>query len=178
MGTDSQARAGFEAIPRGQAVARQLARRITEGMTPEDLLPPARDLVQMRDAMRRLQLMGQLEPRQGIGTLVTDPAAAHRIRLLQRGWSSRERSKSSGWVEPARQRRPARRSRGRSELSIERDSEKTRVLFPLRDVFLCWLRRVDGHGKSFANCKDTARERRENLRSGDCSAGSDLDLTL
>ncbi len=81
------ARARFEAIPRSkvyQEVARQLQRHITEKLKPGDLLPPERELVRMlgvgrssvRDAIRSLELMGLLEPRQGIGTVVCDPAAA------------------------------------------------------------------------------------------------------
>jgi GntR family transcriptional regulator, transcriptional repressor for pyruvate dehydrogenase complex len=86
IGTESSARVGFEAIPRNkvyQEVAKQLERRITEELKPGDLLPPERELVRMlgvsrssvRDAIRTLQLMGLLEPRQGIGTVVCSPAA-------------------------------------------------------------------------------------------------------
>jgi len=77
-------RVEFETIPRSkvyQEVARQLERRITEEMKPGDLLPPERELVHMlgvsrssiRDAIRSLELMGLLEPRQGVGTVVRDP---------------------------------------------------------------------------------------------------------
>ncbi|MFY9843204.1 MAG: FadR/GntR family transcriptional regulator [Terriglobales bacterium] len=82
--TESSASAGFEAIPRSkvyQEVARQLERRITEEMKPGDRLPPERQLVRMlgvsrgsvRDAIRTLEMMGLLEPRQGVGTVVCDP---------------------------------------------------------------------------------------------------------
>jgi GntR family transcriptional regulator, transcriptional repressor for pyruvate dehydrogenase complex len=84
--TESPARVGFEAIPRNkvyQEVAKQLERRITEELKPGDLLPPERELVHMlgvsrgsvRDAIRSLELMGLLEPRQGIGTVVCGPGA-------------------------------------------------------------------------------------------------------
>jgi GntR family transcriptional repressor for pyruvate dehydrogenase complex len=64
---------GFEAISRSkvyQEVAKQLERRITEDLTPGDLLPPERELAQLlgvsrgsvRDAIRSLELMGLLEP--------------------------------------------------------------------------------------------------------------------
>jgi GntR family transcriptional repressor for pyruvate dehydrogenase complex len=64
-----------------QEVARQLERRIAAELKPGDRLPPERELVQMlgvsrgsvRDAIRSLELMGLLEPRQGIGTVVRDP---------------------------------------------------------------------------------------------------------
>ncbi|MGO9124878.1 MAG: FadR/GntR family transcriptional regulator [Terriglobales bacterium] len=87
MSTHPPARVELEAIPRSKVyreVARQLERRIAEQMKPGDLLPPERELVQMlgvsrssvRDAIRSLELMGLLEPRQGIGTVVCSPAAA------------------------------------------------------------------------------------------------------
>jgi len=87
IGTETPARVGFEAIPRNkvyQEVAKQLERHITEELKPGDLLPPERQLVQMlgvsrgsvRDAIRSLELMGLLEPRQGIGTVVRERAAA------------------------------------------------------------------------------------------------------
>ncbi len=87
IATTSERRAGFDAIPRNkvyQEVAKQLERRITEELKPGDLLPPERELVRMlgvsrgsvRDAIRSLELMGLLEPRHGIGTVVCSPAAA------------------------------------------------------------------------------------------------------
>jgi GntR family transcriptional regulator, transcriptional repressor for pyruvate dehydrogenase complex len=94
IGTESSPRAGFEAIPRNkvyQEVARQLERRITEDLKPGDLLPPERELVQMlgvsrgsvRDAIRSLELMGLLEPRQGVGTVVCNPSGAGATPLAQ-----------------------------------------------------------------------------------------------
>jgi GntR family transcriptional repressor for pyruvate dehydrogenase complex len=85
--TESPTRVEFETIPRNkvyQEVAKQLEWRIHEHLKPGDLLPPERELVQMlgvsrgsvRDAIRSLETMGLLEPRQGIGTVVCDPAAA------------------------------------------------------------------------------------------------------
>jgi GntR family transcriptional regulator, transcriptional repressor for pyruvate dehydrogenase complex len=84
--TEAPAKVGFEAISRNkvyQEVAKQLERRITEELKPGDLLPPERELVQMlgvsrgsvRDAIRSLELMGLLEPRQGVGTVVCRPGA-------------------------------------------------------------------------------------------------------
>ena len=86
LGTASLTKTGFEAIPRNkvyQEVARQLERRIVEELKPGDLLPPERELVRtmgvsrdsVRNAIRTLELMGLLEPRQGIGTVVCSPAA-------------------------------------------------------------------------------------------------------
>ena len=84
--THATARVGFEAIPRNkiyQAVARQLERHISEELKPGDLLPSERHLVEMlrvsrgsvRDAIRSLEMMGLLEPRQGVGTVVCKPEA-------------------------------------------------------------------------------------------------------
>ncbi len=85
--TESFPQIDFEAISRNkiyQEVAKQLERHIAEGLKPGDLLPSERELVQMlgvsrtsvRDAIRSLELVGLLEPRQGIGTVVCDPSAA------------------------------------------------------------------------------------------------------
>ena len=84
MPATESARVEFKAIPRNkvyQQVAKRLERRIAEELKPGDLLPPERELVRMlgvsrssvRDAIRTLELMGLLEPRQGIGTVVCNP---------------------------------------------------------------------------------------------------------
>lgn len=65
-----------------EQVARRLEQLIAKQFKPGDKLPPERRLVEMfqvsrgsiRDAMRRLELMGLVEPRQGAGTVVRDPA--------------------------------------------------------------------------------------------------------
>jgi len=64
-------------------VARQLQDHIVQELKPGDMLPPERELVQrfgvsrssIRDAIRRLEAVGLLEPRQGIGTVVRDGAS-------------------------------------------------------------------------------------------------------
>ena len=86
MGTVNAAKIEFETIRRSKVyeqVARQLQQRIIDELKPGDLLPPERELVQMlgvsrssvRDAIRSLELVGLLEPRQGIGTVVREPSA-------------------------------------------------------------------------------------------------------
>ena len=80
----AQATVEFETIPRNkvyQEVARQLERHIAQDLKPGELLPPERQLAQMlgvsrgsvRDAIRSLELMGLLEPHQGVGTVVCNP---------------------------------------------------------------------------------------------------------
>jgi len=66
-----------------EAVAEQIQRRIVEDLEPGDALPPERELVRMfgvsrssiRDAIRKLELLGLVEPRQGAGTVVREPSA-------------------------------------------------------------------------------------------------------
>jgi len=76
----------LEAIPRSRvykAVAQQLQERILTKLTPGDTLPSERELVQMlgvsrssiREAVHSLELIGLLEARQGVGTVVRDPSA-------------------------------------------------------------------------------------------------------
>src|SRR6267154_1233361 len=75
---------GFETVRkvrRYEQVAEQIRRMISDGaLKPGDLLPPERELAaklgvgrsSIRDAVRTLEVMGILEPRQGHGTVVRD----------------------------------------------------------------------------------------------------------
>ena len=76
----------LEAIPRNRVytkVADQLQTHIIDELKPGDMLPPERELVRMfgvsrstiRDAIRRLEVVGLLEPRQGVGTVVCEISA-------------------------------------------------------------------------------------------------------
>lgn len=64
-------------------VAKQLQSRIINQLKPGDMLPPERELVKrfrvsrssIRDAIRSLEALGLLEPRQGVGTVVCDALA-------------------------------------------------------------------------------------------------------
>lgn len=86
MTTSAPFKPAWEAIPRDRVytkVAEQLQAHIVNELKPGDMLPPERELVQMfgvsrssiRDAIRRLEAVGLLEPRQGIGTVVRDISA-------------------------------------------------------------------------------------------------------
>ncbi len=79
-------KSALEPIPRNHVytkVAQQLQAHIIDDLKPGDMLPPERELVRMfgvsrssiRDAIRRLETVGLLEPRQGIGTVVRDLSA-------------------------------------------------------------------------------------------------------
>jgi GntR family transcriptional repressor for pyruvate dehydrogenase complex len=89
------AKAEFEAVRRRtkvyEQVAQQLQRMIRDGLVkPGEKLPPERELAEMlqvsrgslRDAIRTLELMGLVEPRQGEGTVVCDPSAKSLINPL------------------------------------------------------------------------------------------------
>ena len=71
----------FEAVRRDkvyEGVAKQIERLILKKLQPGDKLPSERDLAEslgvsrssIRDAIRSLELMGMVEPRQGAGTIV------------------------------------------------------------------------------------------------------------
>lgn len=73
----------FEAIRRNKVyeeVARQIERLILKKLKPGDKLPSERELAEMlqvsrssiRDAIRGLELIGLVEPRQGAGTIVKE----------------------------------------------------------------------------------------------------------
>lgn len=76
----------FETIRRNKVyeeVARQLEQFIADRMKPGDMLPSERELAEkfgvsrssIRDAIRRLELVGMVEPRQGSGTIVREVSA-------------------------------------------------------------------------------------------------------
>ena len=77
---------GFESIRRNKVyeeVARQLERMILKKLHPGDKLPSERELAEtlgvsrssIRDAIRSLELIGLVEPRQGSGTVVREISA-------------------------------------------------------------------------------------------------------
>jgi GntR family transcriptional repressor for pyruvate dehydrogenase complex len=77
----------FEIIRRQkiyEAVAEQIERLILRKLKPGDKLPSERELAEMlqvsrssiRDAIRSLELLGLVEPRQGAGTIVCEPVDA------------------------------------------------------------------------------------------------------
>lgn len=76
----------FAAVRRNKVyedVARQIERLILKKLKPGDKLPSERELAEMlsvsrssiRDAIRSLELMGMVEPRQGAGTIVCEITA-------------------------------------------------------------------------------------------------------
>jgi len=112
------------AIPRHRVytkVAEQLQNHIVDHLKPGDMLPPERELVRMfgvsrssiRDAIRRLDTVGLLEPRQGVGTVVRDVSADALVTpvttaLLQKRKVIHELLDVRMTIEPALARRAAR----------------------------------------------------------------------
>jgi GntR family transcriptional regulator, transcriptional repressor for pyruvate dehydrogenase complex len=79
-------RSDFEAIRRNKVyeeVAKQIERLILTKLQPGDKLPSERELAELlavsrssiRDAIRSLELLGMVEPRQGAGTVVREISA-------------------------------------------------------------------------------------------------------
>jgi GntR family transcriptional regulator, transcriptional repressor for pyruvate dehydrogenase complex len=79
------AKSDFEVIRKGKVyeeVAKQIERLILKKLKPGDKLPSERELAEMlqvsrssiRDAIRGLELVGMVEPRQGAGTIVRELA--------------------------------------------------------------------------------------------------------
>jgi len=86
-------KSAFEAIRRNKVyeeVAKQIERLILKKLQPGDKLPSERELAEMlsvsrssiRDAIRSLELMGLVEPRQGAGTIVREISAETLVNPL------------------------------------------------------------------------------------------------
>jgi GntR family transcriptional regulator, transcriptional repressor for pyruvate dehydrogenase complex len=134
----------FEAVRKTKVyeqAALQLQRMIRDGLIkPGEKLPPERELAEMlqvsrgslRDAIRTLELMGLVEPRQGEGTVVCDPSAKSLIgdllefrRMIEPTLASRAAKNASeeelAYMEDILRRQKEKVDRG--ELAIEEDSE-------------------------------------------------------
>ena len=143
-----QPASGFEAVrPRTRVyeeVASQIQRLIAEGkLQPGDRLPAERELAEtfrvsrgsVRDAIRTLELMGMLEPRQGEGTVVRDLTPDSLVVpistvLLRKRELVAELLDVRKMLEPALAARAAQRASAeeleRLEAILRRQEEKTR----------------------------------------------------
>jgi len=117
VSTSTPSKPGLETIPRSRVyakVAEQLQSHIINTLKPGDMLPPERELVQMfgvsrstiRDAIRRLETVGLLEPRQGVGTVVREVSVDTVVRpvanvLLQKRKGINELLDMRMIIEPA-----------------------------------------------------------------------------
>ena len=86
LGVICAVKSDFDVIRRNKVyeeVAQQIERLILKKLRPGDKLPSERELAELlrvsrssiRDAIRGLELMGLVEPRQGAGTIVREPSA-------------------------------------------------------------------------------------------------------
>lgn len=91
----------FETVRRNKVyeeVARQIERLILKKLQPGDKLPSERELAEtlgvsrssIRDAIRSLELMGMVEPRQGAGTIVLEVSAESLINPLANALKRKE----------------------------------------------------------------------------------------
>jgi GntR family transcriptional repressor for pyruvate dehydrogenase complex len=91
----------FEAIHRDkvyEGVAKQIERLILKKLQPGDKLPSERELAELlrvsrssiRDAIRSLELMGMVEPRQGAGTIVREISSESLVNPLANALKRKE----------------------------------------------------------------------------------------
>ena len=91
----------FETVRRNKVyeeVARQIERLILKKLQPGDKLPSERELAEtlgvsrssIRDAIRSLELMGMVEPRQGAGTIVREVSAESLINPIANALKRKE----------------------------------------------------------------------------------------
>jgi len=94
-------RSEFEAVRRDkvyEGVAKQIERLILKKLQPGDKLPSERELADLlrvsrssiRDAIRSLELMGMVEPRQGAGTIVREISSDAVVNPLAKALKRKE----------------------------------------------------------------------------------------
>ena len=97
----STVKSDFEVVRKNKVyeeVAKQIERLILKKLNPGDKLPSERELAEMlrvsrssiRDAIRGLELMGLVEPRQGAGTIVREVSADSLINPFANALKRRE----------------------------------------------------------------------------------------
>ena len=147
MTASATSKVGLETISRDRVftrVAEQLQKHILTELKPGDMLPPERELVRkfgvsrssIRDAIRHLEAMGLLEPRQGVGTVVRDPTIEVVVSpvtnvLLQKQKVIKELLDVRMIIEPALARRAALHATAEQvaemEAILNRQEEKVRL---------------------------------------------------
>ncbi len=135
----SSSAASFETVRRVrryEQVAEQIRRLISSGqLKPGDLLPPERELAvklgvgrsSIRDAVRTLEVMGILEPRQGHGTVVRDLSTDALVVPLA-SILTRKREMVSELLDVRRMLEPALAARAARNATAEEIAEMGRIL--------------------------------------------------
>ena len=123
-------------VRRYEQVAEQIRRLISSGqLKPGDLLPPERELAvklgvgrsSIRDAVRTLEVMGILEPRQGHGTVVRDLSTDALVVPLA-SILTRKREMVSELLDVRRMLEPALAARAARNATAEEIAEMGRIL--------------------------------------------------
>jgi len=133
------ARVEIEAVHKTKiykTVAEQLQRKIRDGVIKAgDWLPPERELAEMfhvsrsslRDAIRNLEQLGLVEPRQGEGTVVRDPSAETLVNPLA-SLIATQRELLSDLLEFRRMIEPTLAARAAAQASAEEIAQMTEIL--------------------------------------------------
>jgi GntR family transcriptional repressor for pyruvate dehydrogenase complex len=132
----ASAKPEFEAIRRSKVyeeVAKQLERLILKKLQPGDKLPAERELAEMfgvsrssiRDAIRSLELVGLVEPRQGAGTVVREVSAESLVNPLT---TVLARQQISELLDFRKMLEPPLAARAATHASVEEISEMEEIL--------------------------------------------------
>ncbi len=128
----------FQAIRRNKVyeeVAKQIERLILKRLQPGDKLPSERELAEMlrvsrgsiRDAIRSLELVGMVEPRQGSGTVVREISSDAMISPLA-SMLSRQRELVSEFLDFRKMLEPPLAARAATHASAEEIAEMEEIL--------------------------------------------------
>jgi len=128
----------FEVVRRNKVyeeVAKQIERLILKKLKPGDKLPPERELAEMlgvsrssvRDAIRGLELMGLVEPRQGAGTIVRETSAESLINPFTNALK-RRRELVSELLDFRKMLEPPLAARAATHASVDQISEMEEIL--------------------------------------------------
>jgi GntR family transcriptional regulator, transcriptional repressor for pyruvate dehydrogenase complex len=128
----------FEVVRRNKVyeeVAKQIERLILKKLKPGDKLPSERELAEMlqvsrssiRDAIRSLELMGRVEPRQGAGTVVREISAESLVNPFANALKRRQELVSE-LLDFRKMLEPPLAARAASRASTEEISEMEEIL--------------------------------------------------
>src|SRR5580658_1776916 len=132
------AKSDFEVVRKNKVyeeVARQIERLILKKLKPGDKLPSERELAELlqvsrssiRDAIRSLELMGLVEPRQGTGTIVREPSAGSKISPFANALE-RKREQVTELLDFRKMLEPPLAARAATHASVEEISEMEEIL--------------------------------------------------
>jgi GntR family transcriptional regulator, transcriptional repressor for pyruvate dehydrogenase complex len=132
------AKSDFEVVRKNKVykeVAKQIERLIIKKLKPGDKLPSERELAELlqvsrssiRDAIRSLELIGLVEPRQGTGTIVREPSAGAKISPFANALE-RKREQVTELLDFRKMLEPPLAARAATHASVEEISEMEDIL--------------------------------------------------